>query len=59
MTVAKEEIFGPVASVLRFTDDDEAIARANDTEFGLAAGYYTSSAKRILARHWVCFFDFG
>ncbi|MDZ4818742.1 MAG: aldehyde dehydrogenase family protein [Planctomycetota bacterium] len=41
MTIAKEEIFGPVLSVLRFKSVDEIIARANTTEFGLAAGIWT------------------
>jgi succinate-semialdehyde dehydrogenase / glutarate-semialdehyde dehydrogenase len=42
----KEEIFGPVAPVTGFDDEDEAIARANDTEFGLVAYVYTSDLKR-------------
>ena len=42
MTVAREEIFGPVLCVLDFDDEDEVIARANDTEYGLAAGAWTS-----------------
>jgi acyl-CoA reductase-like NAD-dependent aldehyde dehydrogenase len=41
MRIAQEEIFGPVATVLTFSDYDEAIAIANDTEFGLVAGVYT------------------
>jgi succinate-semialdehyde dehydrogenase/glutarate-semialdehyde dehydrogenase len=44
----KEEIFGPVAPVKGFTDEDEAIAAANDTEFGLVAYVYTSDLKRAL-----------
>jgi succinate-semialdehyde dehydrogenase / glutarate-semialdehyde dehydrogenase len=44
----KEEIFGPVAPVRGFTDEDEAIAAANDTEFGLVAYLYTSDLKRAL-----------
>ncbi|MBM96620.1 MAG: succinate-semialdehyde dehydrogenase (NADP(+)) [Oceanospirillaceae bacterium] len=47
MGVFKEEIFGPVAPVFRFESDDEAIALANDTEFGLAAYLYTNNLKRI------------
>ncbi|WP_328393513.1 aldehyde dehydrogenase [Nocardia sp. NBC_00416] len=43
MPVAQNELFGPVLSVIRFRDEDEAIAIANDTEFGLAAGVWTSS----------------
>ena len=46
MTIAREEIFGPVMSVLDFDDEDEVIARANDTEFGLSAGVFTSDLKR-------------
>jgi succinate-semialdehyde dehydrogenase/glutarate-semialdehyde dehydrogenase len=44
----KEEIFGPVAPVKGFTSEDEAIAAANDTEFGLVAYVYTSNLKRAL-----------
>jgi succinate-semialdehyde dehydrogenase/glutarate-semialdehyde dehydrogenase len=42
----KEEIFGPVAPVVGFDDEDEAIAAANDTEYGLVAYVYTSDLKR-------------
>jgi len=41
MTIAKEEIFGPVMSILKFKDVKDAIKRANDTKFGLAAGVMT------------------
>jgi succinate-semialdehyde dehydrogenase/glutarate-semialdehyde dehydrogenase len=44
----KEEIFGPVAPVKGFADEDEAIAAANNTEFGLVAYVYTSDLKRAL-----------
>ena len=44
----REEIFGPVAPVKGFTSEDEAIAAANDTEFGLVAYVYTSDVKRAL-----------
>jgi succinate-semialdehyde dehydrogenase / glutarate-semialdehyde dehydrogenase len=44
----KEEIFGPVAPVRGFDDEDEAIAAANDTEFGLVAYVYTRDVKRAL-----------
>jgi len=44
----KEEIFGPVAPVCGFSDEDEAIAAANDTEFGLVAYVYTRDLKRAL-----------
>jgi acyl-CoA reductase-like NAD-dependent aldehyde dehydrogenase len=45
MRIAREEIFGPVASIIRAKDYDEALAIANDTEFGLAAGICTTSLK--------------
>jgi gamma-glutamyl-gamma-aminobutyraldehyde dehydrogenase len=41
MTIARQEIFGPVASVIEFDDVDEAIEIANDTIYGLAAGVWT------------------
>jgi succinate-semialdehyde dehydrogenase/glutarate-semialdehyde dehydrogenase len=44
----REEIFGPVAPVRSFDDEDEAIAAANDTEYGLVAYLYTSDLKRAL-----------
>ena len=47
MNVANEETFGPVAPLFRFHDDDEAIAMANDTEFGLAAYLYSRDVGRI------------
>ena len=43
MTVNREEVFGPVASVIRVADYDEALAVANDTEFGLSSGIVTRS----------------
>jgi len=43
MTINREEVFGPVASVIRVADYDEALAVANDTEFGLSAGICTTS----------------
>jgi betaine-aldehyde dehydrogenase len=46
MTIAKEEIFGPVMSVLTFTDEDEVIRRANSTRLGLAAGVFTQDISR-------------
>jgi succinate-semialdehyde dehydrogenase / glutarate-semialdehyde dehydrogenase len=48
MLIAREETFGPVAPVFRFETEDEAIRLANDTEFGLAAYFYT----RDLGRSW-------
>lgn len=53
MTIVREEIFGPVMSVLTFTDEDEVVARANATEFGLAAGVFTKDlarAHRVIAK---------
>ncbi len=46
--VAREEIFGPVAPVTRFSDDEEAVSLANGTEFGLVAYVYTQGVKRAL-----------
>lgn len=48
MKFAREETFGPVAPVFMFTDEAEAVAMANDTEFGLAAYIFTRDA----ARQW-------
>ena len=45
MRISREEIFGPVASVIRAKDYDEALALANDTEFGLSTGIVTTSLK--------------
>ena len=47
MRVAKEETFGPVAPLFRFKTDAEAIAMANDTEFGLASYFYSRDIGRI------------
>lgn len=46
MSIVREEIFGPVMSVLSFTDEDDVIARANDTEFGLAAGVFSRDIRK-------------
>ncbi len=46
MEIAREEIFGPVLSVMPFADEQEVIARANDTRFGLAAGVWTNDVRR-------------
>jgi acyl-CoA reductase-like NAD-dependent aldehyde dehydrogenase len=45
MRIAREEIFGPVAAVIRVKDYEEALATANDTEFGLSSGIVTTSLK--------------
>ena len=47
MEIAQQEIFGPVAPILRFKDEAEALAMANDTPYGLAAYFYTESHSRI------------
>jgi aldehyde dehydrogenase (NAD+) len=49
MTIAREEIFGPVMSVIPFKDVDEVIERANRTPYGLAAGVWTRDIKKALA----------
>jgi betaine-aldehyde dehydrogenase len=53
MAIVREEIFGPVMSVLEFEDEEEVVERANATEFGLAAGVFTNDltrAHRVIAR---------
>ena len=53
MTIVREEIFGPAMAVLTFESEDEVIARANDTRYGLAAGVFTRDiqrAHRVIAR---------
>lgn len=47
MRIAREEIFGPVVGLMKFADDDEAIAIANDSEFGLVAGLWSSNLSRV------------
>jgi betaine-aldehyde dehydrogenase len=53
MSIVREEIFGPVMSLLTFDDEEEVIERANATEFGLSAGVFTNDltrAHRVIAR---------
>jgi betaine-aldehyde dehydrogenase len=53
MSIVREEIFGPVMTVLTFESEDEVVDRANDTEFGLAAGVFTQNlarAHRVVAK---------
>jgi betaine-aldehyde dehydrogenase len=53
MSIVREEIFGPVMSVLEFEDEREVVERANATEFGLAAGVFTNDltrAHRVIAQ---------
>lgn len=48
-TVARDEIFGPVLSVLTFRTPDEAVAKANNSQYGLSAGIWSEKGSRILA----------
>ena len=47
MRIAREEVFGPVVCLIPFADEDEAVAIANDTPFGLAAGLWTNDVQRV------------
>ncbi|GEK47455.1 NAD-dependent succinate-semialdehyde dehydrogenase [Bisbaumannia pacifica] len=47
MTVASEETFGPLAAVFPFEDEEDAVAQANDTEYGLAAYFYSRDLSRV------------
>src|ERR1700733_4635642 len=48
MRIAKEEIFGPIMSILKFKTIDEVIKRANDSEYGLGAGVVTKNIENAL-----------
>jgi len=49
MRIAREEVFGPILSVIRFDTEEEAISLANDTSYGLAAGLWTTDLRRAVA----------
>ena len=51
MTIAREEIFGPVLSVLRYSDEDDAVRIANATDYGLAAGVWGSPSRAMRVGH--------
>jgi acyl-CoA reductase-like NAD-dependent aldehyde dehydrogenase len=49
MTIAKEEVFGPVAVIIRYTDSDDILALANDSPYGLCAHLWSSDIRKLLA----------
>lgn len=54
MRIYKEETFGPAIPCFRFQHDAEAVKMANDTEYGLAAYFYTKVPLRCLLGSWCC-----
>jgi aldehyde dehydrogenase (NAD+) len=48
MTIAQEEIFGPVLSIIPYDDEDDAVAIANDTIYGLAGGVWSGDEQRAI-----------
>jgi aldehyde dehydrogenase (NAD+) len=49
MTIAREEIFGPVLVVIAYDDEDDAVRIANDSDYGLSGGVWSASEERALA----------
>ena len=50
MTIAQEEIFGPVLAIQPYEDEDDAVRIANDTSYGLAGGVWSADQERAIAR---------
>jgi acyl-CoA reductase-like NAD-dependent aldehyde dehydrogenase len=48
MRIAQEEVFGPILSIIKFKDEDEAVALANDVRFGLGSGVWTKDIGRSI-----------
>ena len=48
MTIAQEEIFGPVLSIIPYDDEDDAVRIANDSQYGLAGGVWSANEERAL-----------